>query len=346
VEHIRSERAKTEASVPYSKLYSLEDGKDRFFRLAGWISAFLSGAVLPSFTFVMGDMVDSLDPREGPEETLKSIKKLSLTLTLLGILVWVTCNLFFSLLIVISIRVTRKIKVAYLRSILAQDAAWFDEVNPQELGARVSKECQAIQRALGEKLGSIIVAVAMCISGISIAFTRGWSYSLVLLSIFPVLFTTSWLITKVMQAGFVRNMVAYSQSAGYAEQALNAIRVVTAFGQERKEMENYTSYLGKARQAGISSHWRTALVIAFFAFTIFGSFAFSYYIGSVWIVKGYVNDFSGEPYTSGDLMVCFFGVIFGVASLGQGAPNIKAVSEGRVAGKMAFDIIDRVPAIR
>jgi len=32
-------------------------------------------------------------------------------------------------------------------------------------------------------------------------------------------------------------------------------------------------------------------------------------------------------------------------SLGMAAPNIKAVTEGRVAGKMAFDIIDRKPAI-
>jgi hypothetical protein len=32
-------------------------------------------------------------------------------------------------------------------------------------------------------------------------------------------------------------------------------------------------------------------------------------------------------------------------SVGLASPNIKAVTEGRVAGKMAFDIIDRKPAI-
>jgi len=32
-------------------------------------------------------------------------------------------------------------------------------------------------------------------------------------------------------------------------------------------------------------------------------------------------------------------------SLGMAAPNLKAVSEGRVAGKMVFDIIDRQPKI-
>jgi hypothetical protein len=32
-------------------------------------------------------------------------------------------------------------------------------------------------------------------------------------------------------------------------------------------------------------------------------------------------------------------------SLGVAIPNIKAVAEGRVAGKLAFDIIDRKPNI-
>lgn len=42
-------------------------------------------------------------------------------------------------------------------------------------------------------------------------------------------------------------------------------------------------------------------------------------------------------------MSCFFGIIFGIFSLGAASPNIKAVVEGRVAGKLAYEIIDRKP---
>lgn len=45
-------------------------------------------------------------------------------------------------------------------------------------------------------------------------------------------------------------------------------------------------------------------------------------------------------------MACFFGVVFGVFSLGMATPNIKAITEGKVAGKMAFDIIDRQSNIK
>lgn len=44
-------------------------------------------------------------------------------------------------------------------------------------------------------------------------------------------------------------------------------------------------------------------------------------------------------------MSCFFGIMMGMLSLGMAAPNIKSVVEGRVAGKIVFDIIDRSPQI-
>jgi len=37
--------------------------------------------------------------------------------------------------------------------------------------------------------------------------------------------------------------------------------------------------------------------------------------------------------------------VFGVFSLGMAAPNIKAVTEGRIAGKTAYDLIERTPKI-
>ena len=44
-------------------------------------------------------------------------------------------------------------------------------------------------------------------------------------------------------------------------------------------------------------------------------------------------------------MSCYFGIIFGIFALGQADPNIKAVVEGKIAGKLAYDIINRKPDI-
>jgi ABC-type multidrug transport system fused ATPase/permease subunit len=162
-------------------------------------------------------------------------------------------------------------------------------VNPSELSARLSKESAAMQKALGEKMGTIILAFSMTVAGLTFAFTKGWSFSFVLLVAFPFLGFTTALMAKIMAQGSQETMKAYGQSAGYADQALNAIRVVVAYGQEEKEVRNYTKYLNRARDAGIRTHCRGSVAMALFFASIFGTYAYAFYLGSVWIYKGYPN---------------------------------------------------------
>lgn len=140
-------------------------------------------------------------------------------------------------------------------------------------------------------------------------------------------------------------MKAYGQSAGYAEQALNAIRVVVAYGQEKREVQNYQKYLSRAKSAGIKTHCRGAFVIAFFFSIIFATYCYSFFIGSIWISNDIFNYTYHRVYRAGDIMSCFFGVVYGMFSIGMATPNMKAVIEGRAAGKMAYDIIERQPII-
>jgi hypothetical protein len=51
-----------------------------------------------------------------------------------------------------------------------------------------------------------------------------------------------------MAAGFKEGLKAYSQSAGYAEQALHGIKVVSANGQEKNELYIYNSFLNRVKE--------------------------------------------------------------------------------------------------
>ena len=90
---------------------------------------------------------------------------------------------------------------------------------------------------------------------------------------------------------------------------------------------------------------KTGFAIASFFFVMYAYYGYAFYAGSYLITKQVINTQSGIAYTSGDILSCFFGVVFGVTALGMVTPNIKAVTEGRVAGKIAYDIIDRPPRI-
>lgn len=104
--------------------------------------------------------------------------------------------------------------------------------------------------------------------------------------------------------------------------------MVVAFGMEDTEIKNYEKYLGRAREVGLKTVVKTAFVLGFFFFCMFGYYAYAFYVGTLLIENGKYNDNSHAEYTSGDILSCFFGVVFGVFALGMATPNIKAITEG------------------
>ena len=53
----------------------------------------------------------------------------------------------------------------------------------------------------------------------------------------------------------------------------------------------------------------------------------------------------GSLYTSGAIIAIMFSIIFGSFSLGGAAPHIKSITEAKIAGKMAYEVIDAVPNV-
>lgn len=189
-------------SVPYSKLYCLASTSDNTLRWIGWISSMIAGLGMPSFVFLIGDVIDSFNMTTDPEDMIDTISLMSLIFSLVGVAVWITCYISYAFLLMFSERVAKKTRIKYLEAIIRQESAWFDTTNPSEMSARLGKEILAIQKALGEKMGTIILAFAMTFSGLAFAFSRGWSFSLVILASFPFIGISTSLVTKVMQGGF------------------------------------------------------------------------------------------------------------------------------------------------
>ena len=76
----------------------------------------------------------------------------------------------------------------------------------------------------------MLYSFAMCISGLCVGFIKGWSLALAMFAIGPIMMIGMGLFGQVMQNKSLVSRRAYSQSAGYAEQALQAIRTVACFG--------------------------------------------------------------------------------------------------------------------
>lgn len=100
-----------------------------------------------------------------------------------------------------------------------------------------------------------------------------------------------------------------------------------------------------AQKVAVNTHVATSIVVAGFLFSIYSLYAWGFWIGSIWVSEEYWNHTMQRSYSPGDILVVFWGVIFGLFALAAAPTNFKAITEGKIAGKFAFEVIDRKPLI-
>ena len=181
----------------------------------------------------------------------------------------------------------------------------------------------------------------MSLAGLFVGFYKGWSLALAMFSIAPILMCGMGIFGSVMQKNTVVSMRAYAQSAGYAEQALSAIRIVVSFGQEALEITNYTKFLQNVRDAGTKQGVAAGLSLGFFFFSVYLCYGFSFFLGAVWIDEKFWNHSEDRGYTAGDTMAVFFGVLIGLFAMGGAGPAMNAINIAKASGKTAYEVIDR-----
>ncbi len=117
MENHKAETAKSKLMVPYSKiLLTFADGKDKLLITLGYITAIATGAGLPSFVFIFGDIVNTFGPSQ--KDIVSQMGPISLTMIYIGLAIWATTYLYFTFLVIMSERVGKKTRVAYLKAVL------------------------------------------------------------------------------------------------------------------------------------------------------------------------------------------------------------------------------------
>ena len=81
--------------------------------------------------------------------------------------------------------------------------------------------------------------------------------------------------------------------------------------------------------------------MGFFQFVNYAAYVYAFILGGFWVGKQYWNDTFDRPYTAGDSISVFFGVLFGFFALTGAGPSFGAIIEGKAAGTLAFRVIDR-----
>ena len=125
-------------------------------------------------------------------------------------------------------RQAARIRNLYLRTILRQEIAFFDQhTNTGEVVGRMSGDTVLIQDAMGEKVGKFIQLLVTFVGGFAVAFAQGWLLTLVMLATIPPLVLAGAVMSNVVARMASLGQAAYAEAVVVVEQTIGSIRTVS-----------------------------------------------------------------------------------------------------------------------
>ena len=327
------------SAASFSDLFFVADKTDSYYIGTAFIMAVISGCNQPAQLIIFGTILNAFNGATAAE-SIKLVSLLSGIYAIIGFQMFLTNFAQTALMSAAAGRQTKRLRELYFASLLKQSITFFDSIDQGALATSVMERTATIQDGIGEKMALAVQFGMAFIAGLIVALYYVWQLALLIMAVIPVLAILVGIITKFLQSSSEESLQAYTVAGSTAQQALGAVRTLFALGGERRETERYSQQLIIAERSGIK-RWRATGIMAGGIQTVmwltyalglwFGAFLISRDMDQRQECRYYYNT-NGSLHvpetsciTGGNVMICFFSVLFGGLNLGQAFPSISAL---------------------
>ncbi|KAH7672463.1 Xenobiotic-transporting ATPase protein [Dioscorea alata] len=323
--------------VSFFKLFSFADPKDVALMAVGMIAAMANGFSSPIMIFISGDLINAFGVAN-KDNVVHLVSKVIINYVYLAIGSGVASFLQVSCWMVTGERQATRIRGLYLKTILRQDIAFFDnEITTGEVIGRMSRDTILIQEAIGEKVGKFMQLVTTFFGGFIIAFIRGWHLSLVLMSFVPLIIISGGIISIITSAMSTREQDAYVDAGNVVEQTIGAMRTVASFTGEKLAISKYNQLIKVAYKSTVRQGIVSGLGGGVVWLIILSTYSLAIWYGGKLILQ--------KEYNGGTVINIVMAILTSGMSLGQALPCVTAFGKGQAAAYKMFETIKRKPAI-
>ncbi|KAF4322073.1 hypothetical protein BBO99_00003543 [Phytophthora kernoviae] len=343
-----AEDAKKDKLVSLTDLLSFADDTDRLLMLAGTIGAIAAGMAQPLQIVLIGEVLNGMNPSDDTGSIIGKVDDVVLNYVIVAIAAMVAGFLQVACWSTTALRQVKRIRAAYMSSILTKEIGWFDVNKPMQMSSRIVEAAVKIQEGMGRKIGDGIHYFSMAVSGVVIGLIKGWDLALILLALMPFVAFTAFLSMKVLTKATQTGIEAYGQAGAVAQESLSNIRTVHMFNGCNHFLDKYKRALDVAERAGISKGFAVGWGTGIMFFTMLCTYAVGMFYGGYKVAN---DQLDGEQctgagcYDGGRVVVVFSAVLTGSMAIGQAAPSAEALVAARAAAYDVFETIRRASAI-
>jgi ATP-binding cassette subfamily B (MDR/TAP) protein 1 len=190
-------------------------------------------------------------------------------------------------------RLAQRLRERYLRSLLRQEATFFDDLPAGEVSSRLNGDIQSIRAGTSEKVGICISSTSLFITAYVVAFIKQPKLAGMLASMIPAYFMMSFVGSHYVEkyAGQMSDHVA--SAAAIASEGLSNVPIVHAFSANGRLEFKFASDLVKARKAGLKKAVAIGIQSGLIYFIAYAANALAFWQGSISIAEAVERNFEG-----------------------------------------------------
>jgi ATP-binding cassette subfamily B (MDR/TAP) protein 1 len=189
-------------------------------------------------------VLDTFYLADNPDKITRDIRTLTFWFVGLGIVTLIASFLEVGMFMWSGARQVSGLRERYLQACLNQEQAYYDtEATSGNVLSGLNEDCQAVQNAIGEKVGNAIHHVGCFLVSIAISLWRGWKLALLMLALTPLIGMAGAILAKIMTMGEAKMAEGYAKANVQSSQAISNMRTVASFRAEPSIFEKYTQLL-------------------------------------------------------------------------------------------------------
>ncbi|CAJ0575491.1 unnamed protein product, partial [Mesorhabditis spiculigera] len=339
------------------KLWHFATGYDYLLFGIGALSSFIHGAGFPLLAIVLGGMTTvflqaqnsefvvgpgNVDPQGMPGITREAFDAQVVTFCIyylaLGALMFVTSYIQIACMESFAERMVHQLRQNYLKAILRQQVAWFDEQSTGQLTARLTDDLERVREGLGDKLSLFVQMSAAFASGFIVGFMYSWQMTLVMMAFAPFIVISGAWMSKMAASRTHVEQETYAVAGGIAEETFGSIRTVHSLNGHKRQMTRFEAALEIGRKTGLVKYFYMGLCVGFSNICMYGSYALAFWYGSRIII--------GDPtYDRGTIFTVFFSVMSGSTALGGALPHLGSIAMAMGAARSVLKVLNTTPYI-
>ena len=324
------------------QLFRFASKKEKIWIAIAISCSIIQGIALPSFSIVFGELTN--DASSSGEDTNSIIDTLKNSIIMLCIGIAVFCLCFVAIMLWNKIAASQilTIKRIYFQALLSKSTTWYDKQKIDELSVKFMENSQSIARVFSEKMHIYFMSTSMAIVGLAIGILIGWSYSLLIYALLPLMAIGIIIFGFVLAKQQAEQEKIYSEAGASSDQSFTFIKTIKSLRGEDHELKKYVDGITQAREGSIRSSIKIGLALGIFFCSVLATYGIAFLIGSRIIKAQWWNDNKSEPYNVGSVLSVFFAVTTGFFAFGNLMPVLKEIEEAKVAMSHVFSVVDDI----